>query len=395
MTASQVCSLLKSVTFLRSLIVGLLSGGLTIGLRYFDVDQGYNFLAKANPDAVVFNVFVVFASLVAAFRTSHALVRYVDAAALMNKMSSCWYDAFSTSITFTRTSQSDEDELSDFQETLLRLFSLVNAMCLDGLQPNEPGHSFEVIGYEDLSEDFQASFLEARCKVEFVFQSIHQLMMDAMTSKIVTTAPPLLARPFADLGESLTTYHEAKKFSSVPLPYAYRLITRMILITEAVFVPFMLATTTRGYFSAFIFTFGGTTLLWLINGVSENLDNPFKKEASTLEADVVQHYFNCSLQQVISNAKAKTPAMSGKWRTNGRPKEGRGRICVEVLRARSGRTSEFSHSEEMERGAKPSWSTADTAADDPEVPATPPAAAFWRPRKPFGGRATVHDDFAV
>merc|ERR1719203_1050772 len=106
------------------------------------------------------------------------------------------------------------------------------------------------------------------------------------------------------MGQGLTTFHEAKKFSHIPIPYAYRLITHAILVAEAIFVPFMLAANTRGYVSAFVFTFGGTCLLWFINGVAENLDNPYKMEASTLDTGEAHADFNVWIRQLISIAQA-------------------------------------------------------------------------------------------
>jgi len=279
-------------------------------LRWFEM---------VNPETVVFSAFVTFASLVAAFRTSHALSRYVDGASLMHKMSSCWFDAMSQLITFTRHSSNSKEELQEFHEVLLRLFSLINGLCLDGLEnkssrSKKEGHRFEVIGFIDLREDLREDIMASNHQVEYVFQALQQLISDALETKVLVAAPPLLTRVLAEMGAGLTTFHEAKKLSSVPLPYAYTLITRIILLAEMLFVPSILAENTKGYFSAFTFSFGATTLLWFLNAVAQNLDNPYRKESSTLNTDEVQEEYNGRLLQAVKLANNPTPSMISNWR---------------------------------------------------------------------------------
>lgn len=307
--------LIVSHSFLLALAMGTFSGALCCLLMKLDYETpDLNLLEKYNPEKTVFNVFIVFSSLVAAFRTSHALVRYVDAASLMHKQCSCWYDAISTLVTFTRTSDAPKQDVRRFNELAVRLGSLLSGLCLEGLEHKkanfERGHEFDVIGWDDLHPSLKKGVAEAECKVEYVFQALESLIIDSTKTKVMSIAPPLLSRVFQELGQGMTTYHEAKKFSNVPLPYAYWLITRMILVTEAIFVPFIMATFTKGYVSAAAFTFGGTFLLWFMNGVAETLDNPFKKEANTLEVSEVQDEFNRQMIQLLKNANEPTPLLS-------------------------------------------------------------------------------------
>lgn len=309
--------LLHSRVLTQAFTAAFLSGILGVVLRIMDVDMKYDFLKTWNPDPVVFNVFVVFASLVAAFRTSHALVRYTDAAALMHKLTACWYDTTSTLVAFLRTSEASPKEIQHFQETIIRLISLLNALCLDGLEQKESdfesGHCFEVIGWHDLTEDLQDGVMISACRVEFVFQCVQQLVVDAMKREVITIAPPILTRSFQELGAGMLIYHEAKKLSCVPLPFAYQFITRVILVCEALFVPFIMATVTAGALSTFTYTFGGTVMLWFLNGVAESLDNPFRKEADSLETDQTQIKLNIQLRELVRNSSSGTPGLRPEW----------------------------------------------------------------------------------
>lgn len=306
-------NLIMSHIFLRAFIVAASSGIAAASLRYVDVDLDYNMLEEYLPNWEVYNVFIVFVSLVAGFRTAHALVRYTEAASLLHKLAATWYDVASTLVAFCRTSDAPPVAIDQFQDTLLRLVSLLSALCLEGLEQKssmEVGHRFEVMGWADLSDEIHHSLVESNCKVEHVFQLILQLVVDAMSGDVLTIAPPILTRSFQEMGSGLVIYHEAKKLSRVPLPYAYRFLTSVILVCQAVFTPFMLVLVTNGTASAFLTTFMGTYLLWFLNGVADSLDNPFKKVASTLEPSAVQSELNEQLRELLSQRLQATPTLN-------------------------------------------------------------------------------------
>jgi len=312
---ARMAALMKSTTMIYAIVAGVFAGGLSVFLKFVDKKfADMDILTTYNPNKTVFNVFIIFCGLITATRTGHALVRYLDAAALMNKQSSCWHESIGTLVAFTRSSDAPKQEIRKFNEVGIRLFSLLSGLCLEGMENKVggdyiQGHNLEVIGWHDLSPTLREAVSQATCKAEYVHQMLDNLVVDGMRNKIVTMAPPLMGKVFNELGAGLNLYHEAKKYSAVPLPFPYVVITRCILMTEAVFVPFILATLTAGYVSSFTFTFGGTFLLWFLNGVAENLDNPFKKEAYTLEVGDVQEELNEKLLQILKCCDAPTPCL--------------------------------------------------------------------------------------
>merc|ERR1719330_1314859 len=175
---------------------------------------------------------------------------------------------------------------------------------------------FEVLGWEDLTEETHCGMKHARCKVEYAFQCIQQLVVDAMSSGVITVPAPILTRSFQELGAGMLVFHEAKKLSRVRLPLAYRLIAFFILVLEAVFVPFVMATKTSGLASCFWITSCGTFLLWFLNGVAESLDNPFKKSSvicgeasSMLNTAEVQRGLNDQLADIRRFSSQPLPSL--------------------------------------------------------------------------------------
>jgi len=55
-------------------------------------------------------------------------------------------------------------------------------------------------------------------------------------------------------------------------------------------------------------------LLWFLNGVAESLDNPFRKDQSTLDTAEVQVKLNIQLRELIRNVSAPTPSLKPQWR---------------------------------------------------------------------------------
>lgn len=307
--AAQLCSLIKSGTFLRAVVGATIAGTVSGILKHYMED----YLQSAKPEDVVFNAFFVFVSLVAAFRTAHALLRYMESASLTHKLTANWQNVASTVVAFCRTSQAGKEEIDNFQNMMLRLVSLLSALCLESLENKETlngmGHRFEVMGFADWGDDFQRRLETSPCKVEYVFQTLQQVVVDAMESKVLDISPPILTRSFQEMSAGLCAYYEAKKLSHVPFPYAYRFFTMAVLLTHAAVTPVMIAANTKGVISAFNYTFVGTCLLWFLDGVADLLDNPFRIEASTLELSFVQSELNLRLKELFIQGRQEQPTI--------------------------------------------------------------------------------------
>merc|ERR1719512_523729 len=109
--------------FFEAACAGVFSGALGFSLSM--LDEEYDFLVEITPDPLVLNLFFPFASLVATFRTSHAMVRFTEAAAMMHRLEACWYDAASSLVAFS-SAAADKGAAVVFQETLLRLISVLS-----------------------------------------------------------------------------------------------------------------------------------------------------------------------------------------------------------------------------------------------------------------------------
>eukprot|EP00441_Pelagodinium_beii_P040995 CAMPEP_0197630840 /NCGR_PEP_ID=MMETSP1338-20131121/8198_1 /TAXON_ID=43686 ORGANISM="Pelagodinium beii, Strain RCC1491" /NCGR_SAMPLE_ID=MMETSP1338 /ASSEMBLY_ACC=CAM_ASM_000754 /LENGTH=334 /DNA_ID=CAMNT_0043202153 /DNA_START=144 /DNA_END=1145 /DNA_ORIENTATION=+ len=301
---------LTTWAFIGSVILASLSGILASALY---LSGGNNYMKKWVPDQVVFNVLVTFSSLVATFRTAHALRNFVDAGSYLHKLSASWFDATSSLIAFCRHSEQPAEQIDQFIQTLVRLVSLMNALSLDSLQGTGNGigdkyiHHFELLSPEELDSDTQDRVLESQSKVEYAFQMTQQLVVDAIQAKIIMIPAPIVVVSFQDLAAALQTYHEAKKVAAVKLPVSYIFVTLIIQITIGTITPCFIVTYVQGATSAFMYSFGGVFLLGFLNAVADSLHNPFYKGSRTLDAESVQRELNHQLEQLLQQARQDSP----------------------------------------------------------------------------------------
>eukprot|EP00449_Zooxanthella_nutricula_P039166 CAMPEP_0198609420 /NCGR_PEP_ID=MMETSP1462-20131121/156385_1 /TAXON_ID=1333877 /ORGANISM="Brandtodinium nutriculum, Strain RCC3387" /LENGTH=454 /DNA_ID=CAMNT_0044341225 /DNA_START=73 /DNA_END=1435 /DNA_ORIENTATION=+ len=304
----MVDAVLTTRAFKMSFIIAFVTGLFSGGLYYVDQIVGLKIVEQLVPTETVWQVFLTFLSLVLAFRTAHALSRFTDAAMYVHKLSACWFDTASTLIAFCRVSKAPAEQIEAFQQTVVRLVSILNALSLDSLQdsegPSEIKHRFEVLGAQELDADTQTKIVQSDHRVELVFQMIQQLVVDNIETGVLTIQAPILTRSFQDMADALLTYHEARKLAFERLPFAYIFITAILLLAEAIGVPFMMILYTKGLWSSFFFTFCCTFLHWFMNGVSDDLDNPFRRESRALDASQVQHELNGHLLQLLEQRHA-------------------------------------------------------------------------------------------
>mmetsp|Transcript_119576 Transcript_119576/g.343512 ORF Transcript_119576/g.343512 Transcript_119576/m.343512 type:complete len:515 (+) Transcript_119576:86-1630(+) len=311
----RVAVAFRSRAFIKSLVAGCFSGSIALAVRFTDQNLGVD-IDPSLPNIAIFSAFLTFASLVAAFRTSNALNRYSSAGRFVHMMIAGWYDAASTLVSFSRASERPPEEVENFRQVIVRLVSVLSALCMTDLQSIDEDlthrshrFSFEVLEVDDMDQDTRELITGSTHRVEAIFQAVQSLVVDAHRSGVLSIAPPLLTRSFQELGIALRTFHEAKMIACEPFPYAYGLVTFIILVLQALLVPFMVASFATGYLGSFAFSFIGTFLLWFVNMVADSLDNPFRKEANTLDLSVTQGELNDCLLQMLDNSHRPAPSM--------------------------------------------------------------------------------------
>lgn len=297
-------------------VIALMSALAAVTLKLLQGDEDFTFFEK---DAM-FTSFSFFCSTLIVFRTSQAYLRFWDGTTQVFSMMGVWADAASTVIAFTRHSQASEDNIQTFQQTLVRLISLLSAMILAELEGSEPGEAvhmkhFELVDVECLNPEAILYLKNCQQKPAVVFQWIQNLIVDNIGTGVLTIPAPLLSRTFQDLGSAMINYHDALKYVEVPFPFPYTACTDILLIIHWAVTPVVLCTWTSQPVWAALFTFILVFVVWSLHLIAGELENPFGCDVNDLHMVELQRCINTSLIILVTNTSRLTPRLCMDHRT--------------------------------------------------------------------------------
>lgn len=142
-----------------------------------------------------------------------------------------------------------------------------------------------------------------------VFQWIQNLIVDAVSSGVLSIPPPLLTRTFQDLGSGMSRFHDALKYARVPFPFPYIASTDLLLIIHWVVTPIVICSWTSQVVWAAFFTFMLVFVLWTLHLVANELENPFGGDMNDLNMADIQDGVNMGLLLLISKESRETPRL--------------------------------------------------------------------------------------
>jgi len=309
-------AVLNSGIFHQTLAWALLAGIISFVLKAVTPEGDDFFLSNiVNPDLKIFGFFCTFASIITGVRTSYALGRFNESAGVLYALSAAWLQTTSNCMMIGRSSAGNEHELVQFRETLVRLFSMLNAVCFEGLEHKKTDLSsegvLEVLDFEDLHPDVWSEAVGSENRVEYVFQLVQTLIVDTIESKAFSVPSCVVGPSFKAMADGWQKYYQAKKVADVSTPSTYVMITQMFLVLEIIFIPIVFAgKTSGGPFIAFVYAFLFTFIFFSVHGTAGVLENPFGKETSALKILSIQKDLNSQLQQLAKMAGSPKPTLS-------------------------------------------------------------------------------------
>lgn len=255
--------------------------------------------------------FVSLVGFLVVFRTSQAYNRFWEGYSTLTTMGVEWLDACSAVFSFCKDSQ-DSLKAIKFQNILVRLFSMLHASALQeiGDDREEAALTFPLMDPEGIDLQSLDSIEACEHRAELIYQWIQQLIVEAQRTKILNIPPPILTRAFHELGLGMSAFQHALKIHNVPFPFAYSQTCFWLLGIHWIFVPFIVMQWTRSPYWAFVFGFIQTVLLWALNFIACELENPFGLDAHDVEREQLQIDMNLKLRILLTSAARRTPKLS-------------------------------------------------------------------------------------
>lgn len=307
MRSFQVASFIAVAAAGVAVTLKILEERIKLELMFFESDAMYT-------------SFSFFCTMLLVFRTSQAYSRFSDGATCLYRMVGDLFDTATTVIAFTRFSHAGQEEIQTFRQTLVRLISLLSAMILAELEGSEPGQHvnalhFELVDVECIDPDSLLYLKKASQKPEVVFQWIQNLIVDNITTGVLSIPPPLLTRTFQDLGSAMIQYHDAMKYTEVPIPFPYIACSDILLLIHWVVTPIVISSWIPELVWAALFTFVMVFVVWSLHFIAGELENPFGCDVNDLHMEEIQRGVNSSLILLLENNSRQAPHLCVNTRT--------------------------------------------------------------------------------
>merc|ERR1719421_887851 len=280
-------------------------------------------------------IFAIILGYVCVFRTTMALSRYQEGLSHTQLMTSKWCDAFMQLKAFCSAARAKETvdkrktQLDVLTQTLLHLFTLLDALAVcalnaeegkDGrpvnpleklsIQPMPMIYSgmlgrksrkplskvlkaaditYDVIG--ELSREEQARLEKAIDLPCVVADWIMEAVTRAQLKGLLTVPPPIISRFYQELSNGLVGFSQAYKVTSTPFPFPFAQILALLLSVFCVVCPIIVVQMTSGYILPPILSFSAILSYWGLNQIAVELENPFGDDDNDLPLVDMHRFF--------------------------------------------------------------------------------------------------------
>eukprot|EP00929_Paragymnodinium_shiwhaense_P021420 TRINITY_DN13977_c0_g1_i1.p1 TRINITY_DN13977_c0_g1~~TRINITY_DN13977_c0_g1_i1.p1 ORF type:complete len:580 (+),score=87.96 TRINITY_DN13977_c0_g1_i1:69-1808(+) len=318
---SKVCRIQGSVAPM-ALAVAVPCGIITFVLKFLSVADPLlgDYLEGEQSilnDSAAWNAFSSLTGFLVVFRTSQAYARFWDGCSAVRLMHSNWYEACSTLLAYTRYSQAPAADVDKFKNIIVRLFSMLHAVALAEVEDSSTHCVEDVVAFEydlvdpsGIDPKSLARIKHSGSKVELVFFWIQALIVEYMQAGVINIPPPLLTRSIQELDHGMVACHDALKISTIPFPFPYAQTCDVLLAMHWFVSPFVVCSMTYTPWWAFVLATIQSFILWSLNFISTEIENPFGMDANDLDGSGLQDQFNENLVRLYQLSKEATPTLS-------------------------------------------------------------------------------------
>mmetsp|Transcript_23908 Transcript_23908/g.67177 ORF Transcript_23908/g.67177 Transcript_23908/m.67177 type:complete len:483 (+) Transcript_23908:124-1572(+) len=268
-------------------------------------------------DNAVWGGFSFLVGFLVVFRTSQAYNRFWEGCTNIHGMSSKWFDSCAALMSFCKYSTADEKLVLQFQNTLIRLFSMIHAAalgeiedCGDGVHYSQvTAFNMELIDAQAIDRNSLMSIRDSDSKVELIFQWIQQLIVVNIKTGVLSIPPPILTRAFQEIAGGMVHFRDAMKISSVPFPFPYAQTCDCILLMHWLAVPLVVAPWVSELWWGVVFSFIQVFTLWTLNLIAVELENPFGTDPNDIDGESQQLIMNTHLRLLLRRETLTIPTL--------------------------------------------------------------------------------------
>lgn len=147
-------------------------------------------------------------------------------------------------------------------------------------------------------------------KVAIVLMWMEEAVSRAQVQGVLLTAPPILARVYAELGNGLEGFNEAYRIALVPFPLCFAQLIAWCLVIFVFLCPAVAYVFTGGVALTSLLTLFGLAGFWGLNRIAIELENPYGVEVNHLPLAEMHHAYVEALGEMHQH-----PMPEYKWKT--------------------------------------------------------------------------------
>eukprot|EP00927_Polykrikos_kofoidii_P068661 TRINITY_DN6399_c0_g1_i7.p1 TRINITY_DN6399_c0_g1~~TRINITY_DN6399_c0_g1_i7.p1 ORF type:complete len:489 (+),score=49.40 TRINITY_DN6399_c0_g1_i7:59-1468(+) len=296
--------------FLRSLLFSLPSGLISaIWVNYKNTGA----LHYLEVHGTVFSSLSMLISLFIAFRASQAYARYCNGAHAIHRFRAHFIDVASNLFAISRCSSASPEDVIDFRHIIVRLFSMLETFCLVELSAenhvdgSEVPFCFPILDTSFFDEETMTAIKESEYPVDLLVQWVQSVIVDAMGSHVLSAPPPICTRVFQELQSGLAWYQQAQQITEIPIPFPYTLATRSVIAIFWFLMPLSSSNWSEAPVVAGLLAFTQVFAVIALNGVADEMENPFGTDANDLDLEDGHAEFNHKLWLMLTPSFQMTP----------------------------------------------------------------------------------------
>mmetsp|Transcript_29036 Transcript_29036/g.52888 ORF Transcript_29036/g.52888 Transcript_29036/m.52888 type:complete len:365 (+) Transcript_29036:49-1143(+) len=317
-TLRNLCIVIREKHIWQAALFAVPAAVVAFLLKYYENEnKGRSWLEGQVLHESVYEAITFFVSFVVIFRMHASYDRFFEGCENSYNINGDLFDTCSLLISFCRLSKADESVVNQFQHKLVRLLSLLNALIYAELRTGSSKESaleaaldFEVLDAEGLDDETLRTLNHSKQRVEVVFYWVQSLIIESHENGVLQVPPPVLSRVLVEIGAAMVKFHAVQNVAVVLFPFPLASTTELLLILQSCITPVVIVNWTAYRLNAGIFGFVLVFVLWFLNGVAAELENPFDGGTHALNAHFMQRVHNSRLVSLMQPELKTLPQLT-------------------------------------------------------------------------------------
>eukprot|EP00929_Paragymnodinium_shiwhaense_P066969 TRINITY_DN33661_c0_g1_i2.p1 TRINITY_DN33661_c0_g1~~TRINITY_DN33661_c0_g1_i2.p1 ORF type:complete len:490 (-),score=97.90 TRINITY_DN33661_c0_g1_i2:148-1617(-) len=308
--SQKVFSFGGKVALTNALLAAMLKALYTYGPEDVEAFQVFCTASTTTTQSLSFLI-----GLFVAFRASQAYSRFWAGVTSSVHIIATLTETSCSLFGFMTGSKASAEKLDAFRQQIVRYFSIMHSMMLAELENigeitgDESSFEYPLLDPNALDPELFERLQASNAKVHLVFSWIQRLIMEAINDGVVCAPPPICTRAFNELNKTMGEYHDALRLAEVPFPYPYTMATTMCLVIHWIVNCLVQPALNETITSTFMMSFVQVFMLWSLNEIAAELENPFGSDINDVDGKALHDYLNEHLVALLEDATKRRPGL--------------------------------------------------------------------------------------